>query len=329
MQTISFFGGEPLLNFKTIKAFVQYLYENTINIPNLAIASNGTIMNKEIKEFLNKYNIHFCTSLDGPKMLNDLSRVGSGIESVYDKVVGTLKALSDSKIQKGVQITVNRSHIYGYSKGDIKRWLKDLETLEIDTYEMVPVTSEDNRYEIDLDDPDIYERFVQLCIDYVEYSLEILKSKDIPKAISRLVPGLMLHIIQRVYRTDCSAGFSFCVSPDKIGYPRHVCADERKYGEIFNEDFRNNIVKNSDFQKVKLVEKGLLKKCNKCVAKTVCSYICKGLSAQNNFDLPEARCVMMKTALRKVVIFLAEEYKDNKEQVRKNLAYINLNRKNV
>lgn len=329
VYTICFFGGEPLLNFNVIEKFVKYLYSHCRDIPNLAVASNGTIMNNDIKEVLRKYRIHFCTSIDGPKEYNDLSRVGAGIDSVYDCVGKTLKAISDLEIEKGVQMTLNISHVQGYIKGAIKHWLQELEKLKVDTYEMVPVTSNDKKYNINLKQAEIYKKFIQLCDDYTEYSLDLLKNEKTPRTFSKLVPGILLHIMKRVYRSDCSAGFSFCVSPDRIAYPCHVCADERIYGEEFNEDFRGNIEYHAFFQKVKSIEKSQMEECNKCVAKNICFYICKGLSAQNDFKLPEARCVMMKRVLKKVIIFLAEEYEDNKDNIRKNLLYINSKYKNV
>lgn len=119
VNAISFFGGEPMLNLNEIEKFVIYLHEHYKKIPIMAISSNGTIMNDHIKEFLEKYKIHFGTSLDGPKQYNDLNRVSSVIDSVYDTVENTLLSIKDLRIKKGLQMTISKEHVINYKRGEI------------------------------------------------------------------------------------------------------------------------------------------------------------------------------------------------------------------
>ena len=62
-------------------------------MPTFSIGSNGTILDDEILDFMEEYHILFGTSLDGSKQFNDKSRIGDGIDSVYDKVMETLQRL--------------------------------------------------------------------------------------------------------------------------------------------------------------------------------------------------------------------------------------------
>lgn len=329
VNAISFFGGEPMLNLNEIEKFVIYLHEHYKKIPIMAISSNGTIMNDHIKEFLEKYKIHFGTSLDGPKQYNDLNRVSSVIDSVYDTVENTLLSIKDLRIKKGLQMTISKEHVINYKRGEIVSWIKDLERLGVDTFELVPVTSDNADYKIDLKDDLIHKNFIQLCNDYADYCLSMLIKNEKPKAVSKIFISLILHIIKRVYQEDCSAGFSFCVSPDLFGYPCHVCASDKKFGIKFDENFKSEVQKNLNFQNVKNVEKKKISECNSCMAKNVCSYVCKGLSANNNYNLPEERCLMMEIFLKKVIIFLAESYQLHRKAIKNNIITLNCGGINV
>lgn len=71
IKSISFFGGEPLLNFNEIKIFVpailKELDKREIDYPSLSIITNLVLVTDEMVDFLNKYNIRVAISLDGGK----------------------------------------------------------------------------------------------------------------------------------------------------------------------------------------------------------------------------------------------------------------------
>jgi len=323
INAISFFGGEPLLNFDEIKKFVVYMHQKYDNkkIPFMAIASNGIIMNQEIKNFLIKYDIGFCTSLDGPKELNDLNRVGPNIKSVYDKVVDTMNSLADATIRKSIQFTFNKEHLINYKKEDIIIWIKEFENLNIEGYEVVAVTSDDENCKIDLENPIIFNNYIQLCNDISNYCLQAIRSGNLVP-MPKIFASLLLHIIKKVYQEDCSAGFSFSVSPDKIAFPCHVCADDMEYGIEFTDFFREEVENNEKYQMVDKITRENIEECKSCIAKNVCSYNCKGLTCRNSYKIPKERCVMMQIFTERVIVFLADEYAENKDEIKKILIEI-------
>ena len=82
---IEFQGGEPLLNFDTVKFIIEYAQEKnkTIN-KNLLISlvTNLSTMNGECLNYLCKKKISLCTSIDGPEAVHNKNRmVLSGINS--------------------------------------------------------------------------------------------------------------------------------------------------------------------------------------------------------------------------------------------------------
>lgn len=74
VNTISFYGGESLIEYMLIKKIVEYVYDidNTVHF---AMNTNLTLLNDEILSFLIKYDFAVTISLDGPKEVHDLYRV--------------------------------------------------------------------------------------------------------------------------------------------------------------------------------------------------------------------------------------------------------------
>ena len=72
---IGFYGGEPLLEFDLMKKCINYALsaaegkDVTFNF-----TTNGTLLSKEIIEFLSLYNINIIISLDGPVEIHDKNR---------------------------------------------------------------------------------------------------------------------------------------------------------------------------------------------------------------------------------------------------------------
>lgn len=61
---VSFFGGEPLMNWGIIK-HITNICEQTERVWQFSMITNGTIMNEEIAEFLAKHKFHVVVSYEG------------------------------------------------------------------------------------------------------------------------------------------------------------------------------------------------------------------------------------------------------------------------
>jgi len=92
--SISFYGGEPLLNFKLIKETVayterlRYKYAKKIRYN---LSTNGTICDQTIINFLKKHHFHIAVSLDGPAMLHDKLRRFKNGRATHGIVVRNIK----------------------------------------------------------------------------------------------------------------------------------------------------------------------------------------------------------------------------------------------
>lgn len=86
-------GGEPLLNFETIKSIVEVCetFVKRGKTTKFWLCTNGIINKKEIFHFLDKHRFNIGISLDGTKKDNDNYRVFKDGASSYNQVINTLK----------------------------------------------------------------------------------------------------------------------------------------------------------------------------------------------------------------------------------------------
>lgn len=72
---ISFYGGEPLLEFDLIKKCIEYAEEKAEGKDiTFSMTTNGSLLTDEIVEFLYKHDVALTISLDGPKEIHDNHR---------------------------------------------------------------------------------------------------------------------------------------------------------------------------------------------------------------------------------------------------------------
>lgn len=86
---ISFYGGEPLLEFDTIVKTVdlskEFFKGKKIEY---AITTNGTAFSEDILNFMEENNFMITISLDGPKEINDSNRkFNNKKDSVFERVI--------------------------------------------------------------------------------------------------------------------------------------------------------------------------------------------------------------------------------------------------
>ncbi|MCK4431437.1 MAG: radical SAM protein [Candidatus Aminicenantes bacterium] len=91
---ISFYGGEPLLNFSLIKKCINYINEKSDEKIYCGITTNGTLLNEKILKFLLQMNkVHITISLDGPKKIHDRYRKFPSGEGTYDLIINNIKKI--------------------------------------------------------------------------------------------------------------------------------------------------------------------------------------------------------------------------------------------
>lgn len=110
---IVFHGGEPLMNFETIK-YIHHSLSNKVKDRKIIydITTNGTIINEEIKNFLKNNIDNVSISIDGTRESHDTNRVFEDGRGSYDLVIKNTKILIDSGISLRCRMTFNTKNIH-------------------------------------------------------------------------------------------------------------------------------------------------------------------------------------------------------------------------
>ena len=104
--TIEFQGGEPLLNWDTVKFITEYsLKKNSIHRKNLSfvMVTNMTLMNEYKMNYLIENNFNICTSLDGFEELHNTNRKNNG--NNHRQVMSWIKSFNKEYKLRGITST--------------------------------------------------------------------------------------------------------------------------------------------------------------------------------------------------------------------------------
>lgn len=94
---ISFYGGEPLLEYKLIKKVVEYSKQVLLGKKLVFnFTTNASLITDEMAEFFEENDFELIVSLDGPKQINDRNRkLASGGGSAFKATMGALERIHD------------------------------------------------------------------------------------------------------------------------------------------------------------------------------------------------------------------------------------------
>ena len=92
IASISFYGGEPLLEFELVKRVVEYCEKKFSGKQlNLNMTTNATLLTTEMMDFLQLHKINLTISLDGPEEIQNKNRVFADNETgTFIKVLENL-----------------------------------------------------------------------------------------------------------------------------------------------------------------------------------------------------------------------------------------------
>ncbi|WP_192451740.1 radical SAM protein [Candidatus Galacturonibacter soehngenii] len=92
---VTFYGGEPLINFTLIKDCILYIEQQYTNYDvHYSLTTNGTLLTDEVIDFLYLHNVNAVVSLDGPKEEHNRNRVYSNGKGTFDDVYINIIKLS-------------------------------------------------------------------------------------------------------------------------------------------------------------------------------------------------------------------------------------------
>lgn len=119
---MSFYGGEPLLNYKLIVMATEYAKKKLGNRISFNLTSNLTLMNKEMATFFSDNSFRITCSLDGDAETHDQNRIFKNEIGSYEKTMNGLKLLYEVYDKdKRKYIGTNSVISPPYNKGKFER----------------------------------------------------------------------------------------------------------------------------------------------------------------------------------------------------------------
>ena len=286
---IIFYGGEPLTNWEVVKKIIKYVKEEKKSNITLTIITNGTLLNREIIQFLMDYHIGIGISIDGPKFINDKNRIfKSGNESVYTKAMNSVKLLNEMNSSYCVSATVTPDVVD--NEDEIFKWLIDNRIKNV-FWNLYHYSSKSEEWE---------EHYNKMS-DFILKAYKILKENNIGE--EKVKEQIEMFLNQTFKFHSCGAvGLNqLTIKPNG-----DVCicqGDSRSYNNIVGniiddeiDDILNNPI-NNDWLEMYTIDK---EKCKFCPAISVCGGGCP-LQAEVLFgkrtDIDEASCIYYKKLL--------------------------------
>lgn len=144
MASITFYGGEPLIEFQRMKEIVSYaeqIFEGKEIL--FGITTNATLLNEEVIDFLLEHKFNITISIDGPQKVQDKNRKFKGGQGSYDIVIKNVSLLHDKNpdLMKNVTISMVIDPEQDYSELVTLFQLPILEDVNL-TYTMVEKDAE-------------------------------------------------------------------------------------------------------------------------------------------------------------------------------------------
>lgn len=157
VETIFFFGGEPLLNIEIIEFICEHLSEKYFKL-----ITNGFFINDKIIEVIKKYDIKIGISIDGPENIHDEFRVTKSGAKTFRKICQNINRLQEN----GISLTNIQSTYTEFAKRQMKK--SDLVDYFIQNFDFKFLTIGD----------DVTEKCLDLIKDEDVDSIEIFKKND-------------------------------------------------------------------------------------------------------------------------------------------------------
>ncbi len=294
---VDLFGGEPLMNWDTVKRTVEYgreLEKKHNKHINFTITTNGVALDDEKIEYINKEMFNVVLSIDGRREVHDALRVTPNKQGSYDIIV--------PKAQKLVKERGDGEHyIRGTFTADNLDFTEDVKALHDLGFEQISVEpvvlKPDEPHAINEDNVGkALEEYDRLA-DYVIES----RKEGRPFNFFHFYVDMNSSPCLAKRALGCGAGVEYvAVAPNGDIYPCHQFVGDSRFllGNVLVKDEEGNVPLESgirnEFASCNIFTK---EKCSNCWAK----YYCSGGCAANAYKLngsitepPEISCKLLK-----------------------------------
>lgn len=303
----TFFGGEPMLAFKEITQFVEYVLDESKNRnlkePHFAIVTNGTLISEHDWDFFNKHSFAVTISLDGDKDVNDKMRVFSNSErSVFDAIKNNITSYGNRNFLMVAEATLGDFFFKEYVAGTAEQYVQTFKDLGFDS--VSPFVAEYG--DIDYNDSDFKEGIVSFYQDLVDYYMQIILSDDQYETVPTYILSAITNIIAKKSKRTCSAGkesLFYTATGDVYPCQMYYGNEENKIANVMDQDAIRSKIEDK-----KKIRRDTISECRECYANRFCNFWCPGGSYM--FTGCEAgvdpiRCIVQKAIGERVIYWIS------------------------
>lgn len=305
---LDFFGGEPLMNFDVVKQIVNYARSKEKEYNKhfrFTITTNGTLLNDDNIEFINKEMNNVVLSIDGRKDVNDRVRKRVDGTGCYDNILPKFKKLVDARGDKEYYV---RGTFTKYNL-DFSEDVFSLYEAGFDQISVEPVVADPKKpYALTMGDlADVFSEYEKLTSKLIE-SRKNGKKFNFFHFMIDLDQGPC--VVKRLRGCGCGNEY-VAITPDGDIYPCHqfVGIEDYKMGNLddgtFNLDMKNKFSQAHVYNKPE---------CKECWAKFYCSGGCNANNYQYMGDILKSHklsCEMEKKRLECAIFIKAMQMLDD------------------
>lgn len=290
---ISFYGGEPLLMYGTLKKFVEYAKIHSPVSLVFNISTNGYLLNDEMMDFLIENRVTTAISLDGCKENHDRNRVLHNGEGTFDVVMKNIKRFQE-KYPDNPRVCLLA--VYDFQtdfEANIRFFEEeDLPRLLFINFVSATNTEYHNRYS-DEEKLRFQLKTFELLKKYLVFKRE---GKHVPEYLKLLFELLYAGVFFRPKRDDPRSFLipytSTCIPGVKISVRTDGTLD---VCERCNSTYPiGHVDTGIDYTAIKkvlhLYNSGLAKECDTCTLNNNCSLCFAVCNRDGNFSLPDNWC---------------------------------------
>ncbi|MCR3956557.1 MAG: thioether cross-link-forming SCIFF peptide maturase [Gudongella sp.] len=299
---VDFFGGEPLMNFQTVKDLVEYgrSIEQEYNKHfRFTITTNGVLLDDDKIRYINENMDNVVLSLDGRKSVNDAMRLTVNGEGSYDVILPSIKKMVQARGDKDYYVRGTfTSKNLDFGKDAISFHDEGFKKISIEPV----VAPEDMDYAIR------EEHLGRILKEYEDFSREYisLTRKDEDFMFFHFMIDLNQGpcVVKRA--VGCGAGSEYlAVTPEGELYPCHQFVGEKEFLLGTLETGIQNVELRDRFKMANVYNK---EECRNCWARFYCSGGCHANAhyAHNDIMKPyEIGCEMEKKRIECALSVLA------------------------
>ena len=277
---VDFFGGEPLMNFETIKKLVDYgrsLEKEYNKHFRFTVTTNGLLLDEEKMDYINENMDNVVLSIDGRKETNDRMRKTINGKGSYDLIIDNYKKFINKRGNKDyfVRGTFTSNNL------DFSEDVRHMRELGFDKISVEPVVAKmEEKYALKEEHADILKKEYEKLAEYY-----IESNNDKNKRFEFFHFNIELDGGPCIYKRSagCGAGTEYvAVTPSGELYPCHQFVGNEEFiiGNV-EEGITNRTIADK-FKNVSVNDKPA---CRDCWAKYFCSGGCHANAYNFNKDL--------------------------------------------